>query len=283
MRRSAAAALLALAALAASAHPAPAQLTFNGVGQFITECKFSHASHNDPIVFPRRPGASHLHHFFGNRSTRARSTPRSLRRNRTTTCDRPEDASAYWVPALLRNGSPVTPLEVHVYYSSAGKNRNRIEPLPRGLRMIAGDHTALRPQPRYVTDWGCLTEPLPGFGSVGPSSPGPVCPQGGKLLLIMAFPDCWDGRRLDSRDHQRHMAVSRPMSAGGLRECPGSHPVSVPQLGLVIIYPTNGGPGLELSSGGLYSAHGDFMNAWQPDGFRALLADCIRMRRECRV
>jgi hypothetical protein len=80
------------------------------------------------------------------------------------------------------------------------------------------------------------------------------------------------------------MAISRPMRAGAPRTCPASHPVSVPQLGLVVIYPISGaGSQLELSSGGLHSAHADFVNAWSMSAFRALIADCIVPRRECRT
>ena len=252
-------------------------------GQFIIECGFSHSSHNDPIVFPRQPGRSHLHQFFGNRSTRARSTPRSLRRRRSTTCDFPADASAYWVPALLENGTPVRPIEVEAYYSAGSKNPSRIEPLPRGLRMITGDHAATRPQPSYVTGWSCLTQPLPGFGTIGPASSGPSCPSSGQLLLLMSFPDCWDGEHLDSPDHRSHLVYSRAMSVSQYSSCPRSHPVPVTQLGLVVIYPTDGGQGLELASGGIHSAHADFMNGWtSSQALTTLIAQCIRVGVECR-
>ena len=35
-------------------------------GQFVLRCKYSHTLMDDPIVFPGRPGASHMHDFFGN-------------------------------------------------------------------------------------------------------------------------------------------------------------------------------------------------------------------------
>jgi len=51
--------------------------------QFIVDCLFAHRAKDDPIVYPRQPGASHMHDFFGNKSTNAFSTYRSMRRART--------------------------------------------------------------------------------------------------------------------------------------------------------------------------------------------------------
>src|SRR5213079_507048 len=45
-------------------------------GRFVSVCEFSHQSMNDPIVYPGKPGKSHLHEFFGNASTNAYSTPK---------------------------------------------------------------------------------------------------------------------------------------------------------------------------------------------------------------
>jgi hypothetical protein len=79
------------------------------------------------------------------------------------------------------------------------------------------------------------------------------------------FPDCWDGRRLDSSDHQNHMAYS----ADGA--CPQSHPVAVPAISLVIYYGIAGGADVELASGGQFSAHADFVNAWDQRTLAALV------------
>src|SRR5688500_16593378 len=48
-------------------------------GVFATLCRFSHEAPDDPIVFPGQAGKSHLHTFFGNRTTSAASTYESLR------------------------------------------------------------------------------------------------------------------------------------------------------------------------------------------------------------
>ena len=70
---------------------------------FIENCRFSHQAPDDPIVFPGKPGASHQHTFVGNRTTDAFSSFGSLRSG-STTCMRPDDTAAYWVPTLFENG-----------------------------------------------------------------------------------------------------------------------------------------------------------------------------------
>jgi hypothetical protein len=92
------------------------------------------------------------------------------------------------------------------------------------------------------------------------------------LELHVNFPDCWDGKHLDSLDHKSHMAYSRDYV------CPRSHPVKVPRILLMIRYPFRSGRGVTLSSGGQLSAHADFFNAWNERVLTALVADCFEGR-----
>jgi hypothetical protein len=231
--------------------------------QFVTPCGFSHRAPDDPIVAPGRPGASHSHDFFGNASTRASSTYASLRRA-ATLCRRPADTAAYWVPTLYRNGRAVTPSGAQIYYRAGGKAPSSVRAFPAGLKVIAGDSNARSPQPTRVTSWHCG----PGSG-VDNRSQVPTCPTGYSLRLRVRFPDCWDGRRLDSANHKSHLAYS------ARRRCPGSHPTPVPLLALNIRYPISGGSGVTLSSGSQYSAHADFFNAWNQEELRRLVRRCI--------
>jgi hypothetical protein len=92
------------------------------------------------------------------------------------------------------------------------------------------------------------------------------------LQLHVNFPDCWDGKRLDSLDHRSHMAYAR----GG--RCPASHPVPVPALSIVYAYPERmleGSRAIGLSSGGQYSGHADFINAWNEQALRTLVLGCL--------
>jgi hypothetical protein len=53
--------------------------------------------------------------------------------------------------------------------------------------------------------------------------------------------------------------------------CPASHPVEVPALTLVIHYPVGGGTGTGLASGGQFSGHADFVNAWNQGALATLV------------
>jgi len=236
---------------------------------FVESCRFSHSAPDDPIVFPGKAGASHDHTFVGNRSTGAFSTYASLRRSGTS-CRRAEDTAGYWVPTLLQNGTPVFPLSATIYY-----RRGTLAPVttfPNNLRIIAGDATATTPQGMRVTFWSCGA-----LSRVPPSSTVPTCPDARRsfLRLHVRFPSCWDGARLDSPDHKSHMAYAMG------RRCPSTHPVSVPAITQIYRYPTRGGDGFALASGGQLSAHADFVNAWKPGALRRLVDDCLNTLVHC--
>jgi Domain of unknown function (DUF1996) len=236
---------------------------------FLTICKFSHRAPDDPIVFPKRPQLSHDHSFFGSVATDAFSTPRSLRGTETT-CDRADDTAAYWAPTLLVGTRPVEALDAEVYYRR--RTLARLRPFPPGLQMIAGYATARSAQSRRVTFWDCGLH-----GGVGPRSAVPTCPdaRGKSLRLNVRFPDCWDGRRVDSPDHREHMAYSE----SGV--CPPTHPVAVPSLELRIQYPVTGSGAVQLSSRGQFSGHADFVNSWRQEGLKQLVDYCLNALRNC--
>ncbi|HEX3244411.1 MAG TPA: DUF1996 domain-containing protein, partial [Chloroflexota bacterium] len=229
---------------------------------------YSHSAPDDPIVSPGHAGMSHQHDFFGNRSTDADSTYASLRATGST-CRAPADASAYWVPALLKDGQPVEPLGVKVYYRALGEqDAALVEAFPAEFRMIAGDATATSPQPRTVTRWACRMEEQ-SAGAVPPD-----CPAGATLDLHVSFPECWNGE-LDSPDHRSHVAY------GGRGSCPASHPHVLPKLEMIVHYPIDGSGELALASGPIYSAHADFFNAWAPERLSALVSDCLTATERC--
>jgi hypothetical protein len=259
----------AAAAIAVVPSASPASPPLNGI-QFISVCGFSHRGPDDPIVYPNRPGVSHDHTFVGNTSTDAFSTPTSLRAAGTT-CSRRGDTAAYWAPTLLFRGSPVVPVDAIVYYRRT--SNAKVRPFPFGLRMVAGNSHAFTPQSFIVTAWDCGDAT-----DVPRSSTIPLCPTGSNLRLRVNFPDCWDGKNLDSLDHQRHMAYS----SGG--RCPRSHPVPVPAISLILRYPTpaaNGPTDAYLASGGQLSAHADFINSWDEVALTKLVNNCLNKYRHC--
>ena len=167
---------------------------------FVSSCTFSHGAADDPIVAFGRPGASHHHSFVGNTATNASSTLESLLASGTT-CHRPGDTAAYWMPTLLVDGRAVAPNHAQIYYRR--KTTRHVEAFPPGFRMIAGDAKATSAQPLRVTFWNCGVG-----GGVAPTSAVPTCPDARRnaLRLHVTFPSCWDGRNLDSATHQSHVA-----------------------------------------------------------------------------
>ena len=241
------------------------------VPQFVVECPWSHSAPDDPIVHPGHPGRAHLHDFFGNTGTDASSITASLVGG-DTSCDNALDTAAYWAPVLRRHGERVPPTTAFAYYRPGlDVNPASVEPFPEGLVVIAGDQTATEPQPLDVAAWHCGASPIL-------HSDPPTCPDGAPLGVRVAFPDCWDGTRLDSDDHQSHMAYS---DAGA---CPSSHPRPVPQLLFEVRYPISGDPaGLELASGGVRSIHADFMQAWDQDALAREVRVCLNLANVCGV
>ncbi len=287
-------ALLALAvALPVTSFAAGTSPTKLHGNNFYANCRFSHTSNDDPIVYPGEPGRSHAHTFFGNRSTDAESTPASLRAARTT-CRPRADKAAYWVPTLYQDGREVRPAKGQFYYNLRGYDQMRA--FPAGLKMIAGDAHAHHPQSTQIVYWTCggstgvrlqrsTTVPAGcpvvrrSFRSFRKKCP--TCPVERRTYpariktfveLHVNFPDCWDGKRLDSPDHHSHMAHSRDYV------CPASHPVKVPLIRLLIRYPITDGHGLTLASGGQLTGHADFLNAWDQRTLERLVDDCFHDR-----
>jgi len=258
-----------LAHTSAAARPtAPNVRALQGVN-FIGSCTFSHMSMDDPIVYPRQPGASHDHSFVGNTTTDAFSTLRTLRAGGST-CKRGGETAAYWMPTLLQNGQMVAPSGATIYYRR--KTLAPVRAFPTGFKMIAGDRHATSPQGMQVTYWNC------GAASTVPASTDvPTCPntRAESLRLHVLFPSCWDGQHRDSADHQAHMAYAVRGA------CPASHPVATPAIALIFRYPITGGAGVTLSSGGQYSAHADFFNAWRQGTLTSLVNGCLNALRHC--
>ncbi len=256
-------------------------------GYFISTCAYSHRGWSDPIVLPRLPFASHNHTFVGNVTTNAFSTLASLHRGGTS-CDLRADTSAYWAPTLMVGGKPVLPRFATIYYRRL--TLAPVRPFPPGLRVVAGNSSARLPQSARVTYWTCAVVKATFYGvdrrraagadrsAIGAASPDIVgCPPTATLDLTVHFPDCWNGKTLDSADHHSHMAYS---VAG---RCASSHPVALPALTLVYTFPPVDPKQAFLSSGGQHSGHADFINAWNEQALSKLVDTCLNHDRGCGI
>lgn len=261
--------------------PSAAPLSSATKAEWNVQCDISHFNADDPIVSPGQPGNSHMHSFYGNTSTDAYTTTATLMGSRSDCINGMGrvDHSAYWVPSLYKvNQAGAKVLYANgyqtnvVYYRRAGGVAGpEVEPFPKGLRMIAGDSKATSPQPIWMVMWGC--------GQGGQQYPDiPICSDPSQPLhASLVFPSCWDGVHLDSADHKSHMAYADRNGS-----CPSSHPVSLPEVVFEVDYPRNGiGPHWMLSSGSVYSFHGDFFAAWDDRAQRALIASCLNRPFPC--
>jgi hypothetical protein len=263
------------------------------VGAFRIPCSFSHMSFDDPIVYPGVPGAAHLHTFFGNTATSATSTADSIRTSGSSTClGGTINRSAYWVPTMIDTATnkPIVPDVAGIYYKQ-GYTLNPptiIQPLPAGLRMIAGDPTNSSPGSQ-VALFKCIGGPHNSNDQYGSSIPN--CDAGAQVYQVIVFPQCWDGRNLDSPDHKSHMSYVVVAAGGSGYACPASHPVALPEITFNVIYTVqkaNAALSWRLSSDtydrslpGGYSSHGDWFNGWEKEVSDAWAVKCVQARRDC--
>lgn len=226
---------------------------------FNLNCAYSRSLPDDPIVYPGAPGASHLHDFFGNRTTDANSTAASLAGG-ATTCQNAKDHAAYWAPAAYVNGQRLVPKNVKNYYIH--QVTGAITAYPQGLMMLAGSGASTSAQPTTVVYYGC------GSGTgISKVAYAPNCTSG-QLQIHVLFPDCGSGA-LDSPDHRAHTAYSVGHT------CPAGFPLHWPQLQVRLNYDVQDARTLEFACvasqpacntttgrAPFYTVHADFVNAW---------------------
>jgi len=257
-------------------HEGTAEVTDGGAGLFQSACTFSHRATDDPIVFPNQPGMAHSHDFIGNRRTDAHSTYDGMVGN-PSTCDRFGATAAYWFPTLSNDGVRIKPGVTLVYYrTGALRDQEGIKPIPADLKIIAGSASSTGPQDMRILNWACS-----GPGPERDLDHVPASCSGEPLRLHFSFPNCWDGERLDSRDHQSHMAYAWA-GDDDRRECPRSHPVALPTLEFSTRWRIDGPlDGVRLASGSPNTAHADFWNTWVQSEMERLTAECIVAGRVC--
>ena len=306
----------------------PAPTASNGWrGIFRINCDLSHSGYNDPIVYPGQKDAAHLHRFYGNTLLDENSDLSSLFTTGESSCQgNVLNRSAYWVPALLApsfdpvsgqrleddNGDPAWTIvpavvgnddEAHeiFYYSAGVDDLASIQPIPLGLKMIAGSAMGMpgMAQDTSIVRWHCQSWESNDATNPRWSASIPECVAPDRLRMDIFFPSCWNGTDLDSADHKSHLAY--PVNSGGANGtvCPGSHPVPIIRVSFHYAYgvkPDVYDPQSRSSRGwrfasdmyevststpGGMSLHGDWFNAWHPEALQAVLDGCISQQLDC--
>ena len=260
------------------------------MGAFRITCKPSHMGNDDPIVYPNQQGAAHHHTFFGNTSVNYKTNLNALSTTGNSTCNGGiMNRSAYWVPSMIdtKTNTPLVPVYSLWYYKSGYWVRNSdIKPPPKGLRMIVGNMKATTASGHVSGNYACRNS---ANVTVGSGKSIPACAQGNTINSDVEFKQCWDGKNLDSPDHQSHMADIAPGAV-----CPASHPVVIPHISLQIGYKVTDASGTQnwrLSSDNYaksgynagYSSHADFVNGWDETFMAGIIKNCIAAGMDCKA
>ena len=250
---------------------------------WITNCAYSHTKSDDPILYPGQAGRSHVHDFFGSRTTNRESTYGDMIASQTT-CGTTEDTAGYWTPAIYKNGVKINPAAGNVgqkfYYRdghyAAGAS---VEPFPPGFKMVQGymhamsvaDANAHGAKLGSKIWFGCSDNSVGGK----PTTP-PNC-RTGIITLHVNFPSCWNGKQIDG-DNVAAGNVKFPSS----KQCPSTHPRRLPILIERLEFQVGtSSSGITLSSGAPYTAHADFWNTWQQPKLDELVANCLNRDINC--
>ncbi|MFI6444141.1 DUF1996 domain-containing protein [Kitasatospora sp. NPDC050543] len=263
-------------------------------GSFTSKCGLNENRHLNPdnvIVAPGvSNGAHHMHDYVGNLATDAFSSNAKLAASGTTCTN--GDKSAYYWPVLRvfdgtnekdakapgggkdRNvGKILTPVEAGITYTSA--TGNKVQAMAQFMRIITGDAKAFTNGSANVrASWSCT-----GFEDRQVVDKYPVCPQGSKVVRSLKFPDCWDGKNVDSANHRTHTAFSNAAGA-----CPKNFK-AIPQLEERIAYNVPVGSRFAVDSfpeqlHNPITDHGDFINNMNK-GLMDQMVSCINDGRRC--
>lgn len=263
-------------------------------GTFTSRCGRNRNGHYNSDNFIVAPGvvngAHHTHDYVGNLSTDGFSTNESLAAAGTT-CARGDKSTYFWPVMRIRGeqdttaqaaqsaadgniGRIVVPSSVSLQFR--GNPRSKVTAMPRFLRVITGDaKAATNGTANARAQWTCT-----GFTDRIVTDKYPLCPRGSRLVRILDFPSCWDGRNTDSANHRTHIVF--PDASGA---CPAGTR-AVPQLRITLTYRLPGRAqafALDSFPEQLHAPitdHADFANV-MPARLMRFAVNCINRGRRC--
>lgn len=268
--------------------------------------------YDDPLVKAGKPGASHLHLFWGPTNIDANTTMESLAASvGNSNCNygsKTLNRSAYWAPALLDSGGFVRNADwIAVYYKRAMASSPRCTSgsstfqgtclgLPNQIRMVWGWDQSRPDAPVKGASWYCTGGTGKHFNNLDDVF-NSGCKVGDTLVANVIAPDCWDGKYLDTPDHRSHMAYGS-YGSWGYPKCPSTHPYVIPQNESKIawtvtadMYETIGGvvrSRLRLSSDHMKpgakpgeTLHSDYMEQWVQEAKQMWEDHCINKGLNC--
>ncbi|MGB5759747.1 MAG: DUF1996 domain-containing protein, partial [Acidimicrobiales bacterium] len=263
-------------------------------GQFRTGCEFSHFSYDDPLVFPGKPGAAHLHMYFGNTDVNAFSTYETLINSGSSTCNGQElNRTGYWAPAIIDgNGNVRIPERVVVYYKGEGLARGKSEPYPAGAAMIATENLNAKPESQGGVSgkysFVCSDKYSSNGGASGNTIPNCNGSATAVLEMNVKFGQCWNGKNPADWKNFRPPGGSWYGS-----NCTGEFNHTLPNMEYFVNYRVEPGEntsswflssdvdptsfGASKATGGSTS-HGDWWGGWNKDINKMFIDNCVNYR-----
>ncbi|KAF9522714.1 hypothetical protein CPB83DRAFT_726117, partial [Crepidotus variabilis] len=249
----------------------------------------------DPIVSPNAV-SGHVHTVFGGSNFGSNVTTEKLQQSTCTSTAVNEDFSNYWAPKLYfqwKNGSFSDVSGNGVIYYFFSDTPGATKPFPDNFRMISGDPTKRSFDPNDAGQKAVLYNCIQSNGQPNSDStdlPAKECSF--SLRSQLFFPNCWDGKNLDSTNHKSHVAfpkietTSMPPNSGQKCEDP-NFPVVLPQVLLEIWWEVS--PWYAHKTEAMnpdqpfvyaygdptgFGNHGDFYNGWKEGVLQKAVDGC---------
>jgi len=243
----------------------------------------------DPIVAPGSGPSAHVHNIFGGSNFPTLSTS-DLQQSSCTTASINEDKSNYWAPLMYwvaKNGS-VTSVEGNavVYYLFDSPLPKNFVVFPDDFRMLSGN-TDLRTYNASSFAQQAVTFICLDFNGVSTrynQLPPQGCPSG--IRSQINFPSCWNGKDLDSPNHESHVAFPSQGPDQGTCDDP-AYPYTLPRIFMEVYWntggfytngeePMNSTQPFVFANGDEtgYGYHADFVNGWKDGTLASATQNC---------